>query len=115
MSEEFLDLLSSKRKYPRRQMSKKVGVIFAGTYFLCESTEVGEGGMAFISDYVLQEGRNLVITFQVPLGDFISIRGEIRMVHKKDGRMIHGIAFRNLDFIVKRQIRTYVSNWTQNS
>lgn len=101
-----------RRKFPRREMKRKIGVMCAGQYFLAESAEIGEGGMAFQSEFLLNEGDLIVVSFQIPGGDFLSVRGEVRTSQKKDSGdfVIHGVSFTNIEFAHKRQIRTFVSD-----
>ncbi|MEN0058758.1 MAG: PilZ domain-containing protein [Bdellovibrio sp.] len=111
MSSSFEDKGYFRRQYPRRAMKRKVGVICDGVYFVCESGEIGEGGMAIITDYVLTEGHEVVVSFQVPKGDFVSLRGVIRSTQKKmgDHLVTHGLSFNDIEFSIKRQIRSFVS------
>jgi hypothetical protein len=101
------------RKYPRRSLQKKVGVVFGGAYFICDSGEIGEGGMSIITEYVLGEGREVVVNFQIPDGTFLSLRGHVRSVVPGTGTMknvvTHGISFDEVPLVFKRQIRAFVS------
>lgn len=76
------------------------------------SGEIGEGGISVETDMVMTEGEPLVISFQIPGGSFVSLRGEVRSTNKaeKPGAVIHGLAFEHIDFALKRQIRSYVSS-----
>ncbi|KYG62362.1 hypothetical protein AZI86_16120 [Bdellovibrio bacteriovorus] len=105
-----------RRQYPRRAMKRKVGVLCDGTYFVCESGEVGEGGMAILSEFVLTEGHELVVSFQVPGGDFVFLRALVRSTQKKEGdsRVTHGLSFLEIEFGIKRQIRSFVSARTDS-
>jgi hypothetical protein len=98
-----------RRKFPRRALAKKVGVLFDGQYFICNSGEIGEGGMSILSEYALTEGRELVLSFQIPEGTFVTLRGQIKSVVAKDGLVTHGIAFDEIPLAFKRQIRAFVS------
>lgn len=92
-------------------MKRKVGVLCDGSYFVAESGEVGEGGMSILSEFVLTEGHELVVSFQVPRGDFVFLRAVVRSTQKKEGdtRVTHGLSFANIEFAIKRQIRSFVS------
>lgn len=105
-----------RRQFPRRAMKRKVGVLCDGTYFVCDSGEIGEGGISIITDYVLTEGHELVVSFQVPGGDFVFLRGVVRSTQKKmgDDRVTHGLSFNQIAFSIKRQIRAFVSARTEN-
>lgn len=100
-----------RRQYPRRVMKRKVGVLCDGAYFLCDSGELGEGGMSIMSEFVLTEGHELVVSFQVPGGDFVFLRGTVRSTQKKQGdsQVTHGLSFNEIEFSIKRQIRSFVS------
>lgn len=98
-----------RRKFPRRALSKKVGVLFDGQYFICSSGEIGEGGMSILSEYALTEGRELVLSFQIPDGTFVTLRGQIKSIHATNGVVTHGIAFGEIPLAFKRQIRAFVS------
>lgn len=100
-----------RRQYPRRAMKRKIGVLCDGTYFVCDSGEVGEGGMSILSEFVLTEGHELVVSFQVPKGDFVFLRATVRSTQKKEGddKVTHGLSFAEIEFAIKRQIRSFVS------
>jgi hypothetical protein len=100
---DFEDLSSIRRKFPRRTLVKKVGVLFGGEYLICQS------GMSIISEYALTEGRELVLSFQIPKGTFVTLRGMIRSAKPSQGVVIHGIAFDVIPLGFKRQIRAFVS------
>lgn len=111
MNKNFDDHGYFRRQYPRRVMKRKVGILCGGTYFVCESGEIGEGGMSVMTDYVLPEGRELVVSFQIPGASFTFLRATVRSTQKKEGdsRVTHGLSFKDIEFSVKRQIRSFVS------
>ncbi|KYG62987.1 hypothetical protein AZI87_17155 [Bdellovibrio bacteriovorus] len=111
MDKSFEDKGYFRRQYPRRAMKRKIGVLCDGSYFVCESGEIGEGGMSIVSDYVLTEGHSLVVSFQVPAGEFVFLRAVVRSTQKKQGdeRVTHGLSFNEIEFSIKRQIRSFVS------
>lgn len=98
-----------KRRYPRRRYTKGVGILCGGQFFICNAQELGEGGLSFMADFTLAEGKELIINFQVPAGDFYSLRATTRHVKKSGDFMIIGIAFKEVSFTLKRQIRSFVS------
>ncbi|WII72050.1 PilZ domain-containing protein [Bdellovibrio sp. 22V] len=115
MSKAYEDKGYFRRQYPRRAMKRKIGVLCDGTYFMCESGEIGEGGMSISTEYVLTEGHELVVSFQVPGGDFVFLRGIVRSTQKKEGdRVTHGLSFNSIEFAIKRQIRAFVSARTES-
>ena len=109
--EKFEDKGFFRRQYPRRTLKRKVGVLSSGTYFVCESGEIGEGGMSIVSDYLLNEGDEVVVSVQIPGGEFAFLRGIVRSTQKKtgDSKVTHGLSFSDIAFALKRQIRAFVS------
>lgn len=107
---------SSRRKFPRRSLKKPVGVLARGTYFVASAGELGEGGMSFTSDMIVSEGSLVVLNFQIPNGDFVTVRAEVKSSSPvaNSGVAIHGLAFLNMSFAKKRQIRAFVSARTQD-
>jgi hypothetical protein len=99
----------NRRKFPRRELVKKVGVLFGGEYFICTSGTIGEGGMSIVSEYALNDGQELVVSFQVPEGSFVTLRGLIRSTNTDQGLVTHGISFNIVPHSFKRQIRAFVS------
>lgn len=111
----FEDQSPFRRQYPRRAMNRKVGVLCDGSYFVCETGELGEGGMSIISEFILTEGHELVVSLQIPGGDFVFLRAVVRSTRKKQGdaKVTHGLSFSNIAFAIKRQIRAFVSARTE--
>lgn len=111
MTKAFQDQGQFRRQYPRRKMNRKVGVLCGGVYFVCESDEIGEGGMSILTDYILTDGHEIVVSLQIPGAGFVFLRGMILSTHKKNGdaRVLHGIKFKDVEFSIKRQIRSFVS------
>ena len=104
-----------RRNYPRRPFKRNVGILFKGQYFLAQAGEIGEGGMSVKTDLVLTEEEPLMISFQIPNGAFVCLRAIIRSTQKTNkpnegSSIVHGIAFTNVEFTIKRQIRSYVSS-----
>lgn len=94
-----------RRKYPRRAFRRMVSVLHEGAYHLAHAVEIGEGGMAVDVPLALAPGDQIVVNFQIPAGDFVSLRAEVRA---GEGTAC-GVEFKNIRFGQKRQIRTYVS------
>lgn len=110
MKFEYEDKGHFRRQYPRRAMKRKAGVLCDGSYFVCETGEIGEGGMSIISDFVLTEGHELVVSVQIPSGDFVFLRAIVRSTRQReDHKVIHGLSFADIEFAIKRQIRAFVS------
>jgi hypothetical protein len=72
---------------------------------------LGEGGITFVSDFVLSEGNEVVVSFQIPSGSFVFLRAMVISKEKTigDSKITHGLKFTNIDFNSIRQIRTFVS------
>lgn len=106
-----------RRQYPRRAMKRKAGVLCDGSYFVADTGELGEGGMSIISDYVLTEGHELVVSLQIPGGEFVFLRAIVRSTRKREGdsKVTHGLSFSDIAFSIKRQIRAFVSARTEIS
>lgn len=99
-----------RRKFPRRILKQKVGILCRGKYFLASSGELGEGGMSVLSDLVLDLDSLLVISFQIPSGEFVSVRAAVKSAARSGvSEMNYGVAFEALQFGHRRQIRSYVS------
>jgi len=114
INEIFKDEGDFRRRFPRRDFSRKVGVLFGGRFFSCESSELGEGGLAISSDYIFDVGRQMVVSFQIPSGDFVSLRATVKSTAKHNGQVVHGLAFVEVPFQNRRQIRSYVSERTHS-
>jgi hypothetical protein len=103
-----------RRKFPRRAFHRMVGVLIRGHYSIYETGEIGEGGLSVIGDSALTEGFAVALTFQIPGGDFVSLRGTVRSCRDENGRFLHGLSFENIPFSHKRQIRSFVSERSEN-
>lgn len=99
-----------RRKFPRRAYSRMVGVLLDGNYEMFKAGEIGEGGLSIFGDAAFPEGHHLVLTFQIPGGDFVSIRSIVRSSKMQEGRFNHGLSFESIQFTHKRQIRAFVSS-----
>lgn len=101
---------TGRRQFPRREYERKIGLLCQGHYFIVQAGEIGEGGLSFMAYEELKSESQIVVTLQIPNGDFVSLRGAIRYVKNEDsGQFLHGISFENIMFNHKRQIRMYVS------
>ena len=105
-----------RRQFPRRAMKRHIGILSQGHYFVCETGEIGEGGVSIVSEIVLTEGREVVLSFQIPGGDFVFLRASVLSTQKKVGEsasqkntVTHGLSFSDIAFALKRQIRAFVS------
>ncbi len=112
MNSAVADAPKFRRNFPRRVFTRTVGILYKGTYFIAQSGEIGEGGMSVFTDMIMTENEPLLVNFQIPGGAFVSLRAEVRSLDKADqaGVMIHGLAFTEIEFALKRQIRSFVSS-----
>ncbi|OYZ12987.1 MAG: hypothetical protein B7Y39_18405 [Bdellovibrio sp. 28-41-41] len=101
--------LDSLRKFPRKNYSRLISVLYKGRYYTFESIELSEGGLSFLSDLVLDNGTECIVNLQIPKGDFVSIRGTIRHSSKVNGQINIGLSFDKMAFSNKRQIRSFVA------
>lgn len=98
------------RKYPRKEFQRKIGILFSGEYQVVEGVEISEGGLSFKTDMVFASDRECVLTFKIPKGDFISLRGIIKHMTKNQGFMSVGVSFVQVPFSNKRQIRNFIAD-----
>ena len=111
------DNFSKRRRVPRRAFNKRVGLLVNGVYLISESTQLGEGGMLIMSPQNLEIGQKLVVTFKLPDTNQAVVRGIIRyrLEPKGDAKYpCYGIEFINLDFNLKREIRSFVASKSEN-
>lgn len=98
------------RKYPRKEFQRKIGILFGGLYQVVDGVEISEGGLSFQTDMVFAPNRECVLTFKIPKGDFISLRGTIKHMTKNQGFMNVGVSFIQVPFSNKRQIRNFIAD-----
>ncbi len=101
-----------RRRFPRRNFRRGVGILAGGRYFLGTGSEIGEGGISFKSTENIIKGALVVVSFQIPDGQFVSVRAEIRNLEDQTegAEMVYGCAFENIPFERKREIRNFVTN-----
>lgn len=100
----------SRRRFPRRLFRRGIGVLSGGRYFLAQGAEIGEGGISFRTTENLRLGALVVVSFQIPDGQFVSVRAEIRNEETITADILYGCAFENITFERKREIRNFVTN-----
>lgn len=100
-----------KRRVPRRAFHRRIGILAGGKYFTTDAHEIGEGGILFISEAILNEGQQIVVTFNIPGVDYVVARSVVRYIKKTANQKIlsYGVQFETLDFGTKRKIRAYVA------
>lgn len=104
---------SGRRRFPRRQLNKKAGVLCLGHYGLGHCHEIGEGGISFVLENPVDLNTDLVVSVQIPRGEFIIVRGLSSNIVQTDQGYLVGVMFYDLSFELKRQIRSYVSQKTE--
>ncbi|MBX2993593.1 MAG: PilZ domain-containing protein [Bdellovibrionaceae bacterium] len=106
---------TTRRKYPRRKFRRGVGFLCLGEYKVASGFEIGEGGLAFKCEEAMAIGAHVIVSFQIPEGAFISVRGEVRSKKDEGGsRYMYGVSFENLKFEWRREIRNFVTARTAN-
>ena len=102
----------ARRKFPRRDFNSVVGVLYRGNYSLERTQQVGEGGMMLsYAPGTLPDGALLAVSFYLPSGELIMLRGSVRYNSplKPGDSPRYGIEFLNVNFHYKREIRNYVA------
>jgi len=106
---KYSDEAFARRRFPRRSYVRKVGVLSAGQFIVCEAGELSEGGISFKSEFLFNVEKELLINFQIPNGSFAFLRAIVKSTTKQDGLVVHGLSFVDVPFQHRRQIRAYVS------
>lgn len=101
-----------RRRHPRRNLTRGVGVLCAGRYSVGQAHEISEGGMMFrvapgAEGEPLKAGQSVVLSFQIPNRDFVTLTAEILYKVKDQS---YGVKFLNISFERRRMIRDYISN-----
>ena len=104
------------RRFPRRQITTVVGVLFRGVYNIVPCIEIGEGGLQFQASEKHPKGATVVANLFLPRQHFIAVTGEVVYVgaQQKGGRASYGVKFKNLSFEAQRQIREYIAEKKAN-
>lgn len=99
------------RKFPRRAFVKPVGVLLQGKYIITTTSQIGEGGINFDSDYALLPDQEVVVTFQVPGAGFLCLRTVIKNIKPiQNGLNNYGGSFTDISVDNKRLLRGYISS-----
>lgn len=101
-----------RRRVPRREFKKKVGLLIAGEYHVNLATQIGEGGMMVHSHLKMKKGQRLVVIFKLPGSMETVVRAIVRYELDQPSPFgsNYGIEFENLEFKVRREIRNYVAS-----
>lgn len=101
---------SFKRKFPRSSYQKKISFVCRGVSGVVEALDLGEGGMSFRLKTELVMGHSIVLNFFTNEDDFFSLKGEIKNSSlSEDGYWVCGVAFVDLDILIKRQLRAFIA------
>lgn len=102
---------SNRRRVPRRSFHAGVGCLFHGDYSVVRAQQVGQGGMSIVVGFETKVGERLVVSFRIPNGSLVCVRGIIRYRDQleKQGHYGVGLQFENLDFQFKRELRNFVA------
>ncbi len=98
------------RRFPRRPYNHVTGCLLAGSYFITQAIELGEGGMSLhATEVLLKKGDEVVLTFKLPRSNFIVQRAIVVNEREENGSMVYGFSFTEVNFDQKRDIRNFVS------
>lgn len=104
------DIIStSRRKFPRKFFRKKITFLCRGKATVVDGVEIGEGGISFKSDFVLDDNQQLIVNFFISEGDFFSVRTTLKNRVQANNQFIYGVGFDDISIALKRQIRAYVA------
>jgi len=98
-----------RRRFPRRAYQRKIGVLSAGQFIICEAGEVSEGGLSFRSEFVFDVNKEILISFQIPGGAFAFLRAIVKSTMKQEDLVLHNLSFVDVPFQHRRQIRSFIS------
>ena len=111
-----MEQTSAKRQYPRKKFTKPVAFLSQGVSQVAQGIEIGEGGVSFQTDFLLNENHPVVVNFFIPNGGFFTLRGDVRSsVKDSQGKIIYGLSFIEVSLSLKRQIRAYVARMSLSS
>lgn len=97
------------RKFPRKLFRKNMTFLCRGQSSVVQGVEIGEGGISFKSDFVLDENQRIIVNFFISDGDFFSVRTTLKNKLTSASHFIYGVSFDDISIALKRQIRAYVA------
>lgn len=103
------DAQNSRRKFPRKIFRKNLTFLCRGQASVVQGVEIGEGGISFKSDFVLDENQRIIVNFFIFEGDFFSVRTTLKNKQTVSDHFIYGVSFDDISIALKRQIRAYVA------
>lgn len=109
------------RRTPRRPFQRPVGLLVGGHYEVLRGRQLSESGMSvFLGEFgarlrmkveEVQVGKPVSISFILPSGHSISLRGEVIYHDTESGSGLHiGVKFGGVPMSQRRLIRSYVSS-----
>lgn len=104
-----------KRKFPRKAFRKKVGLMSGGQSASAQGLEIGEGGLSFSSDMVLDQNCKMILSFFLSEDEFFSVRVTLLNSYRAGQEFHYGVSFDDVSIALKRQIRTYVARTSVDS
>ncbi len=104
--------LPIRRKFPRKLFRKNLTFLCRGQASVVQGVEIGEGGISFKSDFVLDENQRIIVNFFIADGDFFSVRTTLKNKQTTSGHFIYGVSFDDISIALRRQIRAYVASKT---
>lgn len=107
-----MDQFLKRRRVPRRDFERDIGVLVDGKYTICKSIQIGEGGMMLEMPGSYSLEQKMVVTFKLPQTIPAIVRGVVRYaLEKPDGKGFrYGIEFERVEFKIRREIRNYVAS-----
>lgn len=100
-----------RRRVPRREFQRRIGVLVKGRYHVSRCVQIGEGGIMIYSADNLSVGQRVVLSFKLPGQAPTVVSAAVRYIlpEQLGIKERYGLEFINLNFEVKREIRNYVA------
>ena len=100
-----------RRRVPRREFHRRIGLLVKGEYHISRAVQIGEGGMMVYSAVPLMIGQKVVISFKLSGHPPDVVLACVRYIlpAEKNLNERYGLEFLNLDFNIKRGVRNYVA------
>jgi len=104
-------LVLRRRRVPRRDFHRRIGLLVKGLYQISRAVQIGEGGMMVYSPTPLVMGQKVVVSFKLSghPPDVVLACVKYILPAEKGVAERYGIEFLNLDFNIKRGVRNYVA------
>lgn len=102
----------ARRKFPRKNFKKNLTFLCRGSAAVVQGVEIGEGGISFKSDFVLEDNQRIIVNFFLSEGDFFSVRTTLKNKQTTSDHYVYGVSFDDISIALKRQIRAFVARKT---